>query len=516
MKQKRTIFLAAVLWCGILYQAFALPGWVESLGTETPFSERLHITGFALQERSGPDSEVLEAAKTAALDDLIRKVRVHVKSSVTTETIDDQEASSSSIAIVSQSISNLKLAEVDFLIEKDYRYYYALAQVNKDDLKRYYLDKGKDLLHRIISERRLAAEQEQAGHIGPALETYAGMLPLFPELMECRSVYTVVADMKSDTNYCKSIGSDQYSTLSAITQIENEVQSRIEALQKGPAPTLSAALDKIAGLLASQGVKKDEMTVPAFLYKNTDFSSEFGSYAGKQLETLLAHRLPPGGPKAVIKGTYWETGDHIELYSIAQAVESGKQIGAAFASFPAAEVPQDFSLKPANFQQAMEDQLQFAQGAITDGGLSVEVWTNKGKNEENLVFTEGDELQLYFRVNQPAFLQLTYNLATGEKVLLEKSFYIGMDTVNRVVKLPYQFEVVPPLGVERLIVTAFSDEPPQPNTQITSIQGERYEVFSDTKAVVAQTRGLRKKQKESGEQTVKVGEAMVTLTTVPR
>lgn len=125
-------------------------------------------------------------------------------------------------------------------------------------------------------------------------------------------------------------------------------------------------------------------------------------------------------------------------------------------------------------------------------------------------------MQLYFRVNQPAFLQITYNLATGEKVLLEKSFYIGMDKVNRVVKLPYGFEVIPPLGVERLIVTAFSRQPPPPNTRIAEIEGERYEVFADTNAVVAQTRGLKKKQDNSGEETMKVGETMVTLTTVPR
>ena len=143
------------------------------------------------------------------------------------------------------------------------------------------------------------------------------------------------------------------------------------------------------------------------------------------------------------------------------------------------------------------------------------IWTNKGNSNENLVFTEGEELQLYFRVNQPAFLQLTYDLATGEKVLLEKSFYIGVDKVNRVVKLPYAFEVVPPLGVEHLIVTAFSNQPPEPNTIITTIDGERYEVFTTAKEAVAQARGLKKMQQETTSEIIKVGEAFVTITTIP-
>jgi len=90
-------------------------------------------------------------------------------------------------------------------------------------------------------------------------------------------------------------------------------------------------------------------------------------------------------------------------------------------------------------------------------------------------------------------------------------FYIGIDKVNRAVALPYEFEVQPPFGVEQLLVTAYSTEPPTPQTRTASIGGENYEVFGSVKEVVAKARGLGKKKK-SGRP--RVGEAMLTLTTM--
>jgi len=80
------------------------------------------------------------------------------------------------------------------------------------------------------------------------------------------------------------------------------------------------------------------------------------------------------------------------------------------------------------------------------------------------------------------------------------------------VKLPYEFEVISPLGIEQLVVTAFSAEPPVPVTVLELIDGEQYEVFTSMKAVVAQTRGLRKKVNNTEE--IRVGEAIVNLTTI--
>jgi hypothetical protein len=297
--------------------------------------------------------------------------------------------------------------------------------------------------------------------------------------------------------------------------LEQTVQTKSEELQRKGAPDLDTALEKIVVMLSTQGVKGGDILVPPLLFQNSDFTSSFGNYASRKLESRVTSRLRGGRDKLVFRGTYWESGDSVELHIIAQSVDSGQKVGNGFSEFPVSAIPPGYDLKPQNAEEALKSQYAIADGAIVDGGLQVEVWTNRGRNEDVLVFEGGDTLQLYFKVNQPAYLQVTYDLATGEKVLLEESYYIGMDKVNQVVRYPYEFEVVPPFGVERLMVSAFSQKPPAPNVLIDYIDGERYEVFGNTKAVVAQTRGLRKKQQDSGDTDVKVGEAFLTMTTVP-
>ena len=161
------------------------------------------------------------------------------------------------------------------------------------------------------------------------------------------------------------------------------------------------------------------------------------------------------------------------------------------------------------------DQREIVSGAIVDGGISVEIWTNQGRNAERLVFTAGDIIQFYFRVNQPSYLQLTYILATGEKVLLDESFYIGQDKVNLVVRYPVEFEPVAPFGVERLVATAYESAPPKPNIVTQTIDGYPYQVFSSTEAMYVATRGIRPRVQDEDEPSrdMRVGEAFLTMTT---
>jgi len=178
----------------------------------------------------------------------------------------------------------------------------------------------------------------------------------------------------------------------------------------------------------------------------------------------------------------------------------------------------DLEIQPADLDSALANEKLLIGEATVEGGISVDVWTNKGRDQDVLVFEQGEELQFYFRVNQPAFLRLTYELASGDLVMLEPQFYIGVDRVNRVVELPYRFVVVPPFGVERLIVTASSEPPPAADTHIRIIDGQQYEVFGSAEGVVGRTRGLARvddrDEDQAGGEGGRVGEASLTITTV--
>lgn len=514
-------FLTCIAVLGLLFAVSStifsdsMPDWVREGGMKTPFSDRLYITGFGMGGLEDGSAAAVEAAKNGALDDLIRKIRVQVTSAVTVETADSGRESSTSVSMVSRSTSHMKLANVDFLMEKDRKNQFALAYASKADLRSFYLDRGKNALTKVLNEIEGLEADEKSGRSAGALEGYINLLPLFPEIVESRTIYNVLMGGSYGSRFFDVLGIDKVKSVEDLYILEQFTRRRIDELQKSPVRDFDSALEKIVVMLSTQAVKGSNIIVPSLLYQSSDFSSSFGSFASRKLDALVSNRLSGGKEKLVLKGTYWEKGDDVDIYLIAQSVDTGDKLGSGYASFPAASIPKGYELEPQNADEALKAQYAIAEGAIVDGGLQVEVWTNRGRNEDVLVFTGGENLTLYFKVNQPAFLQVAYNLSTGEKVLLEEAFYIGMDKVNQVVRYPYDFEVVPPFGVERLMIAAFSKKPPPPNVVIDYIEGERYEVFSDTKDVVAQTRGLKKKQ-ESGSTDIKVGEAFLTLTTMPK
>ncbi len=301
------------------------------------------------------------------------------------------------------------------------------------------------------------------------------------------------------------------SGLDDLRSTESNIQSRFDDLADRDVRTVDEAIGKIAVMLSIQNVTGGRIQVPPALFESTLFSSEFGRYVADRLEPELIDTLNPDSEPMVFRSQYWVEENHIRL-SVLAIDSSGEKTGRAEAILPISAAGSR-DLQPRNFDEAMTALREFAEGAISDGGLNVDVWTNKGRDEDALVFNDGEILQLYFRVNQPAFLQLTYHLATGELVLLEKSFYIGSDRVNMTVQLPYDFEVQAPFGIESMIVTAYSVEPPDVETIPEMIDGELYDVFRSIREVVANTRGLGRRQ--SADTEMRVGEAMLTMTMLP-
>ena len=259
------------------------------------------------------------------------------------------------------------------------------------------------------------------------------------------------------------------------------------------------------------------ITVMPLLYQNGDFSSSFGDRFAYQLEEQLAQT--PNGERAagsaVVRGSYWVDEELVDVHLTVRSTTSGAVLASVGTTFPFAGMD-ILTLRPANVDSAFEDGRMLMDDRIVDGGIDIEVWTDRGRNERSLVFTEGEELQFYFKVNEPAFLQISYVLVTGETILLEESFYIGIDRVNRVVAYPYKFQVVPPFGVERLIVTAHSGEPPKPEVRPQELYGQWYEVFSSTEAVVAGTRGIARANQRQEGTGARVGEASLVVTTMRR
>jgi len=482
----------------------AVPDWVHSYGVNNPYRGDGYLTGFGVASQGEKNSQ--SAAKDQAMADLGKKIKVEVHSELVSQQSEVDGEFRSALSSITRSTMNLSISGVEFHVYEDRDNSYVLAYIARSVLLKQFRDNSQKLWSRILSNHKEAKMLIDNTRSGQALEKlYRASLSFF-ELYEQYSLYNTISSVGSDSIFVQLMGVE---SLSDLQSMESEIEHLKERLEKSRCSSLNEGIQKLAVILQMQGVDGDNLQILPLTYESTSFSSPFGRYAGERLKAAFSGESPANTEKLIVQGQYWAEGDDLRLILIVKDPEGIKR-GRAEVLIPKKDT-MGRSYKPQNFNEAMTAMREFAEGALVEGGINLDVWTNKGNSDDSLVFTEGETLQLYFRVNQPAFLQITYKLATGENVLLERMFYIGIDKVNRAVALPYEFEVQPPFGVEQLLVTAYSTEPPTPQTRTASIGGENYEVFGSVKEVVAKARGLGKKKK-SGRP--RVGEAMLTLTTM--
>jgi len=145
------------------------------------------------------------------------------------------------------------------------------------------------------------------------------------------------------------------------------------------------------------------------------------------------------------------------------------------------------SLKPQNFAEALSDQKVFGKDEIVGGGLSLEVWTNKGA--ENLVFTKGERMKIFLRVNLPCHVRFLYHLADGRRTVLLDDYYLDESKVNLVYEIPKEFECDAPYGAE--VLQGFARTDKFDPVQTVNVDGYNF-LAEDLEKFVTQQRGMKR------------------------
>ena len=271
------------------------------------------------------------------------------------------------------------------------------------------------------------------------------------------------------------------------------------------------------------------MVVP-YTYQDTRMTSQFSRYLQRDLEVTLENVVSQtrrfrakstqvmrdiavaSGANCLLSGSYWETEGKVRVLAILRDVRTSKSLASAQVEFSPQTLPTNIELKPQNFEAAMVQQQAFAEGEIVDSQLQVEVWTSKGN--DNVLFSDGEEMQIYLRVNRQAYVRLLYILADGSKTLLFDSLYIDQSKVNHVVEVPEVFECANPFGAEILVVVARTL--PFDLLETEEVDGYFFIQLDDPKEVADLTRGvkgLRRKKKKNSE--VQQSESKMIITTIP-
>jgi len=345
----------------------------------------------------------------------------------------------------------------------------------------------------------------QAGRESDAIATFES----------CRAPIAAALEHDAVARALRPLGTEDPAPQRELASANQLVDERVRAILRSPASSLSEAIERLGvQLLRQPAMQAGGVTVSPFTYGTTDLSSVFGRQAGVELESVLARRAnrAPGAREAdgqrIVRGVYLEREDEIRVIATAKDVRTGRVVAGAETTLPRSVLPAGVSLKPANFETALRDQRILGEGQLVSGDLTVEVWTDRGRR--GVVYTEREELTVYYRVNQPAWVRLIYVLQSGEQIPMATAYYVDASKVNQVITYPDKFEIVRPFGVEHIHATAFTNEPRELVVEQRVIAGEPYQVVADGMKAIVRERGLRRKRAEQ------VAESLVTVTTTPR
>jgi hypothetical protein len=194
------------------------------------------------------------------------------------------------------------------------------------------------------------------------------------------------------------------------------------------------------------------------------------------------------GAQYMLRGTYWEEEHTVRFITTLVRVSDGKTIASAETMARDSVVGgTKLSVKPQNFVAALSDQKQFSADEVVGAGLSLEVWTNKGT--EDLIFTKGERMQAFVRVNMPCYIRFVYHLADGRRALLVDSYYLDQSKVNVVYPIPGEFECDEPYGAEFLQAFARTD----PFEAVQTEKTGDYDILKDDlKGFLSQQRGMKR------------------------
>jgi hypothetical protein len=507
------IGLIIVMWsvfalgCG--YSRVATePEWVKQNGVTSAYPAKQFVVGFA--QASGRE-EAIEGLKQQAAADLARQITVEIESSVDDLVNESNGKLDNELTVHVRSTSDIQLDGIRFEVHRRRKKVSVIAVVERlpAALRRRKLgDRSLVQLESCVAE---ADRESEAGRAQQAIELYRSCRRHLAEGLEHEAVASalVVGALLQDQ------AAGRFTTHAA------HINERVRAIPHEHAKAIQSAADALAIQLARAGIGRGQLVqVPPFIYRGFDVSSPLGRELASAVETGIGRtraRSDSGSDLnrnelVLIRGNYFEgSSGETATYSIrviARQASSGRLLASAEIALEQSAVPKNLRSKPDNFEQYIQDSQKLAAGEFISGDLRVDLRTNKGTR--GLVFHKGEELSLFVRVNQPAWVKLVYVLATGDHVAVDQGWYIDADKANQFVEYPQSFEVVAPFGVEMLHAMVYTERPDILRTRVKRISGEEYRVIDGGANEVIRLRGISSKRKSQ------LAESTVALTTLDR
>jgi hypothetical protein len=298
---------------------------------------------------------------------------------------------------------------------------------------------------------------------------------------------------------------------------------------EGPPQAVSVddlATELVVLLQKNAGSLKGYVTVRPFTFKNTQIGSEFSKFFESLLESRIgrlthweivsindvaAGSARSNGPHAEyeVTGDYWEEGGQLHFFARLKDRHTGGYTAQADALVSSVEMKKKkIPWKPGNIKRVLEETKELGKLEPENGDLKLELLTNKGA--ENLLFTEGDTLRTFVRVNRPCTVRVFYYGTDGTRYLLTgpDDRTIDASQVNELVQVD-SASISAPFGAD--IVQAFATTAKFEGVRTKQVDNGYYVVENTIESAMISTRGIKKLEGHSA-----VVEKRVVVTTVSK
>lgn len=506
MKKFISILCFSVAISSLLAQT---PEWIQKQQRNLKFPDSKYLTGFAENKNQQGEAQdvFLLKMKSYAQTDLVQGVQTTIESASTMNTREENNNFSQLFMLSSVSSSAMTIAGLEFetYYDKKAKTGYALAYADRSKVIGNYLNKLSQL--KTQCDQKLAQAKSTTGNTAAQLKQLNSCLPLFREAEESQSLLYALKPSISEGELM----------LTAYTQLKTEVETLKAKLQTNVAPDISEAARMLAFIMADQ-MNEDvkQVRLLNLSYQDTRMGSSFSRRFAKDFEQQLQTEAKvsvvsdvtdpaQGQVPNFITGTYWEEGNTLKIIVVLKNQQTNKTLASAETKLEIGWLTQNnLNYKPENFQEAYSNMKAFRTDELKGGGLNADIWTNKG--DENLIYSAGDKMKLFVRVNLECYIRVIYHLADGSRALLVDNYYVSSDKVNMVYQLPYEFECSEPFGIETLQLNAQTTVFEKLN--VTNQDG--YDFISDgLDKILVNTRGMKKVTSE-----VMKAEKRVVITTM--
>jgi hypothetical protein len=509
----RKFFLTHAFIClGIIDLSADNPGWTDYAARKEMYPESTWLVGFSsdvIRNNEKPE-EVLQKLTGYAKTQLTEAIQVTIKS---TATLNLENLNTSSLeqfrqASVSTSKVNLTGLKTESFYNKKKKEAFAICYVKKAELVLFTRSMLEEKTAEMDRKLEAAKQYSATGDAEKALKTFYQCYPLLRE-------------MEEEVTLILALGRDQASVNPG--QYEVAISKGIFDLRQKRQLTLDEVCIFMADGIRQQISVNDLeglVGLASFTYQDTKMGSLFSVRLNCGIEqkfvkegfklhnASLAGAIGTGdqGDRFTLSGTYWEEDDNLKIIANLRDNKTGRTVASDEELLPKSWLKtNNIKYLPENYSDALSRIAALSNGQITNGGLLAEVLTNKGA--ENPVFSKGDTMRLYIRVNRPCYVRVIYYLANGARTLLLNSEFLGDDKVNKLYMLPDLFTCDSPFGAETLQLVAQTEPFKQ---LITMKRYGYYYIQDDLSEILANVRGM----KRVDNQTINA-ESRVEITTVP-